>query len=134
MDSHQQKVSHLKSLYYLACADDKLSSAEAIYIRTVAERLGISMTELSNYSGTELPDLVLPDREYKLFSLFHRLTIVIMVDNDINPIERQFCFNLGIQMGLHPNAVGEILDHVIDKGAMNALPSEIIAIFKKYMS
>jgi len=134
MDSHQQKVSHLKSLYYLACADDKLSSAEAIYIRKVAERLGVSLQELSDYNGTDHPGLELPDREYKLFSLFHRLAIVIMIDNNISPTERQFCFNLGIQMGLHPNAEGEILDHVITQGAMNALPSEIIAIFKKYMN
>lgn len=133
MDTYQQKVSHLKTLYYLACADNELTPVEITYITMVAERLGVSLEELRNFDGNE-PELELPDKEYKLFSVFHRLAIVIMVDNSINETERQYCFNLGVKMGLHPNAVGEIIDHVVAKGALGAMPSDIIAIFKKYMN
>lgn len=133
MDTYEQKISHLKALYHLAGADAAVNKVEMIYIRNVAKRLGVKVSELEKFDGTE-PDLVLPDREYKLFSLFHRLAIIVMVDNPMNERERHYCANLGIKMGLHPNAINEILDVIAVRGAMNMMPSEIVAIFKKYSS
>lgn len=133
MDTHQQKISHLKALYYLAHADKEFSKVEEVYIRNVAEKLGVDMKEIENYNGDE-PSLELPDREYKNYSLFHRLAIVIMLDNKVSKDEKDYCFNLGIKMGLHPNAIEEVLDLIMRKGAVSTMPSEIIAIFKRYMS
>jgi hypothetical protein len=132
LETHQQKISHLKALYHLACADNVFSRAEAIYIRNVAKRLGIDETELEKFDGSE-PELELPDREYKVYSLFHRLVIIIMVDNEVHEDEKRYCFNLGIKMGLHPNAVGEIIASVED-GEIGAAPSEVMDIFRKYLS
>jgi hypothetical protein len=132
LDTYQQKISHLKALYHLACADNVYSRAEAIYIRSVAERLGIDQEELGKFDGTE-PDLDLPDREYKVYSLFHRLVIIIMVDNEVHEKEKQYCFNLGIKMGLHPNAVGEIIA-LVEDGDIGAAPNEVMDIFRKYLS
>lgn len=133
MDTHQQKISHLKALYYLACIDNELSASETVYIFKVAEHLGVSREELKDFEKNE-PELELPSREYKLYSMFHRLAIILMVDGMLKEPEHQFCFALGIKMGLHPNAVQEIIDLISTKGPMNALPSEIIAIFKKYLN
>jgi hypothetical protein len=133
MDSYQQKVSHLRSLYYLAHADNVFSKAEAIYIKKVAEALGIDPAVLSTFEAKE-PELDLPDREYKVYALFHRLAIMLLIDNGINEREKRFCFNLGIKMGLHPNAVGEIIDFVIRNGSMNTTPGEVMKIFRRYLS
>ena len=133
MDTHQQKISHLKALYHLASSDDDITKIELVYIKTVAERLGLQLEALGNFDGNE-PTLELPNREYKLYGMFHRLAIIIMIDNTLDVQERQFCFNLGIKMGLHPNAVGEVIDHVVAKGSFNAQPSEIMTIFKKYLN
>lgn len=133
MDSHQQKISHLKALYHLACADNVLTRSEMIYIRNVAERLGVSEDELETFENEE-PDLILPDREYKVYALFHRLAIIVMIDNEMHDEERKYCFNLGVRMGLHPNAVGEIIDFVASYGPTRAVPSEVMDIFRKYMS
>lgn len=133
MYSHQQKISHLKALYHLACADKSLTKAEATYIKIVAERLGISQEELEKFDGTE-PILELPDREYKLYALFHRLTIIIMIDHAATENEKRYCFNLGIKMGLHPNAIGEIIEYVALTGVMESLPEKIIRIFRKYLN
>lgn len=133
MDNYKQKISHLKALYHLANADNYYSKVEATYIKVVAEKLGVSVAELEKFDTAE-PELDLPDKEYELFSMFHRLAIIIMIDNTLDENERKFCFNLGIKMGLHPNAINEIIDHVIAKGSMGAQPRDIIAIFKKYMS
>lgn len=133
MDNYKQKISHLKALYHLACADDVLTKAEVIYIKNVAERLGIKMEDLENLNPGE-PELELPDREYKIYALFHRLAIIILIDDSLSERERQYCFNMGIKMGLHPNAIGEIIDHITAKGTMEVMPAEIMTIFKKYLN
>ena len=131
--NHNQKISHLKALYHLACADNVLSKAELTYIRAVAKRLGINPKELDKFESQE-PDLDLPTTEFKTQVLFHRLVILIMIDNEVTEREKHYCANLGIKMGLHPNAVNEIIDYVSIRGAMDAHPDEIIAIFRKYAS
>lgn len=133
METRAQKISHLKSLYHLACADKDISKVETIYIRNVAERFGIDFNELESFSESE-PELDLPNREYKVYTLFHRLAIIIMVDNELDPAERHYCQNLGIKMGLHPNAVTEIIDLIGEVGPMKVMPSQVMAIFKKYLN
>lgn len=133
MHNHQQKISHLRALYHLACADKVLTDVEGIYIKNVAERLGVPLEELSKLDPYE-PTLELPDREYKIYILFHRLALILMIDNAMSERERHYCFNLGIKMGLHPNAVGEIIDYVASQGTMETKSSEVMAIFKRYLS
>ena len=133
MDSHQQKISHLRALYHLACADKVLTDVEGEYIKNVAERLGIPLEELSKLDPYE-PTLELPNREYKNYILFHRLALIVMIDDTLSERERQYCFNLGIKMGLHPNAVGEIIDYIASQGTIDSKSSEVMAIFKKYLS
>ena len=133
MDSHQQKISHLRALYHLACADKVLTDVEGEYIKNVAERLGIPLEELSKLDPYE-PTLELPNREYKNYILFHRLALIVMIDNTLSERERQYCFNLGIKMGLHPNAVGEIIDYIASQGTIDSKSSEVMAIFKRYLS
>jgi hypothetical protein len=128
---HKQKISHLKALYHIACADKQFTKEEAMYIKVVAERMGVDIEELKKFNGSE-PALELPGHEYKIQALFHRLAIIIMIDNTANEKEKQYCFNLGIKMGLHPNAISEIITHITTQGVNSASPESIIAIFKKY--
>jgi hypothetical protein len=99
----------------------------------VAEYLGIKPEVLEQFDGTE-PVLELPDREYKIYALFHRLAIIVMIDDILDEKERHYCFNLGIRMGLHPNAIGEIIDFIRDNGVVKAYPKDIMNIFRKYLN
>jgi hypothetical protein len=133
LDTHSQKISHLNALYHIACADNDLSEVEIIYIRKVAERLGITLVDFSNLDQTE-PVLDLPNREYKVYGLFHRLALLLMIDGKTEETEQRYCFNLGIKMGLHPNAIGEIIDYTVLHGASSTTPKEVMAIFRKYLN
>jgi hypothetical protein len=133
LETYDQKISHLKALYHLALADNTVTQAEAAYIRIVAERLGIDANELSKFDGSE-PELELPSNEMNLYSIFHRLALIIMIDGNAHDREKEYCMNLGIKMGLHPNAVSEIIEHVSKHGSMRTLPQDVMAIFKKYMN
>jgi hypothetical protein len=130
--SREQKISHLKALYHLALTDGTLAKSEAVYIKIVADGLNVPVDVLEQFDGVE-PDLILPDREYKLFSLFHRLAIIIMIDGTVHEEEERRCFDLGIKMGLHPNAVGDIINHVRTDSSHES-PQTIIGIFKRYMN
>jgi hypothetical protein len=132
LDTINQKISHLNALYHLASADNDICEVELVYIRKVAERLGIDLSE-QKLKKTE-PELDLPNREYKVYGLFHRLALILMVDNNSTETERRYCFNLGIRMGLHPNAIQEIIAFVTTHGAMSTTPQEVMAIFRKYLS
>jgi hypothetical protein len=107
------------------------TKVESTYIALVAKRLGIDVKKLEELDGSE-PVLDLPKREYKIYALFHRLAIVIMIDYSIK--EKRYCFNLGIKMGLHSNAVGEIIEHAIRHGAAHTLPKDVMGIFRKYLN
>jgi hypothetical protein len=133
VDSYKQKISHLNALYHLACADKEATKVELTFIKNVAERLGVSLSEMKKLDSGE-PDLELPDKEYKIYSLFHRLALILMIDESVNEKEKHYCFNLGIKMGLHPNAVGEIIAHVAEHGTMKTTPAAVMGIFRKYMN
>lgn len=133
LDNHAQKISHLKTLYHLACADGVYSEVEATYIKNVAIKLGIDPQVLHDFDSEE-PDLVLPDTQYKIYSLFHRLVLILMIDNVAHEDEKHYCFTLGIKMGLHPNAIDEIIDHATLHGSFKTSPLDVIQIFKKYLS
>lgn len=132
MDRLSQKISHLNALYHLASVDNDISEVELVYIRKVAERLGVILSKDTLKSNE--PELDLPNREYKVYGLFHRLALILMLDNHASDAEKHFCFNLGIRMGLHPNAVGEIIDFVSVHGASRTTPKEVMTIFRKYLS
>lgn len=131
MYTQEEKINHLKMLYHAANSDGIYNRAEVIYITQVADSLGVDLTELENLSASDF-DLDLPDKEYKLYSLFHRLTLIMLVDNNVNDTERHFCFDMGVRMGLHPQSINEVIDYVIKQGVFSASPKHIIEIFKKY--
>lgn len=110
-----------------------LSDLEKTYIKNVAQHLGIDTEILKDFDDDE-PELVLPDKQYKLYSMFHRLVIIVMIDTEADANEKHYCFNLGIKMGLHPNAVGEIIEHAVEHGSFKTNPTDVIGIFKKYLS
>lgn len=99
----------------------------------MAIHLGIDPAVLHDFDLEE-PELVLPDTQYKIYSIFHRLVLIVMIDTVADDNEKHYCFNLGIQMGLHPNAIDEIIDHAILHGSFKTNPEDIIRIFKKYLS
>lgn len=55
--------------------------------------------------------------------------IILMIDGSVHDEEKKYCLNLGIRMGLHPNAIGEIIDHVTVRGPAETSPKVVMDIF-----
>ena len=129
--THQEKLSHLQDLIHLSKSDESIVKIEAVYIQKVAKKLGISDAEIAiiEFKGI---DRALPKNEFQIIPLFHRLIILMMIDSKIHDDEIKFCSDLGIKMGLHPQAVGDIIE-LAKTGHFEYMdPDRISAIFKKY--
>lgn len=131
MNNYKQKLSHLYELTKLVKEESIYSSIEHNYIKKVAERLEVDLDDLDNFEPDELK-LDLPRNEFMVIPLFHRLVILIGIDSIVLDEERNFCFELGVKMGLHPQAVNEVIDIVVNNGVFDLTPQKITSIFNKF--
>ncbi len=130
MNKKEEKLSHLYQLYQLAIEDGVLSQIELAFIKNIAERLEIDLEEVEKYKPHP-NKLILPDQEYKIIPLFHRLTLLMCIDTVATESEKDFCFQMGIRMGLHPQAVTETIGLIIEYGT-SLTPESITEVFNKF--
>ena len=130
---YKEKLSHLNDLIKLSRIDGYESSIESNFIESVAERLGVSNNDLNDLKSGEIEiDFSPPRYEYQIIPQFHRIILLMGIDRMIYKEEIQFCLELGLRMGLNPNAVKEIVDKMIFY-PNNIIPAEELeSIFKKY--
>lgn len=126
-----EKQTHLRMLLEVAKVDGHYSEIEGIYIRTVAKTLEIDPAELTG--DFDRNKLSLPKYEYMLYSLFHRLLLMGIVDGVMQETQKDLCLEFGIRMGLNPSAVMEAIRYV--EATKNAsMPREVVAIFYKFLN
>jgi hypothetical protein len=130
---YQEKLSHLNDLIQLSRADGYESNLELNYIETVAERIGVEMDDLEKLKNNEINIPFSPPKyEYQIIPQFHRIVLLMGIDRMIYKEELNFCTDLGLRLGLNPNAVKEILEKMIYY-PNNIIPAEELeCIFKKY--
>jgi len=129
--TREEKLSHLVDLMALAKSDEEIYKIESVYIKKVAERLGVDELTLAQ-AETLGAEKAIPKSEAQIIPLFHRLLILMSIDRDVDHRELHFCKDLGIRMGLNPSAVNEII-LLSSTGIPEYLdPDRINAIFKKY--
>lgn len=129
----KEKLSHLNDLIQLSKVDGKESHVESNFINSVADRLGIDRHEVKKIKDGETPvKFSTPSRENDVIDQYHRLIMLMGIDKMIYKEEVQFCFELGIRMGLNTNAIMEVLRKTIRKPAYIMQKDELETIFRKY--
>lgn len=130
---YQEKLSHLNDLIKLSRVDGYESRIETNFIDSVAEKLGVHENDLEDLKSEKLKIKFSPPKyEYQIIPQFHRIVLLMGIDRMIYKEEINFCIELGLKMGLNPNAVREIVDKMIFY-PNNIIPaSELENIFKKY--
>ena len=131
--NYLEKLSHLNDLIQLSQIDGKESHVESTFINSIADRLGIERQEIENIkSGTTKIKFSTPTHENEVIDQYHRLIILMGIDKMIYKEEVQFCFELGIRMGLNTSAIMEVLRKTIRKPAYIIQKDEMEKIFRKY--
>lgn len=128
-------LEHYKSLISdlicLAKADDIVDTAEYDFIHRVGARMGLDFDVIEDLFEN-------PQSSVNLFSEmdriihFHKLLMVMNVDQESHEKEIIVLRNFGLKLGIHPGAIDQILlkmNQYEDK----IIPSqELIAIFQSY--
>lgn len=130
---YKEKLSHIRDLIKLSQIDGEESHMEMNFINSVADRLGVDREDVNKIKSGELNiSFSTPKTENQVIEQFHRLILLIGIDKIIHKEEINFCFELGVRMGLNYNAIMEVLRKTVVSPAHLMHMDEIKEIFKKY--
>lgn len=126
----KEKLSLLTELIKLASCDKQIREKEYDFIMVIAERLGVDKTTCDELFA-EYIEFTPPKSEFDRILQFHRLVLLMNIDQDIKSKELNFVKNLGIRMGLNPMATNKVLTEM-HKYPGKLVPSDrLIQIFKE---
>ncbi len=130
---YQEKISHLNDLIQLSRVDGNESLNEVNFINSVADRLGISRSDLEKIRKSQTEVTFNPPKDmYQLMMQFHRLIVLMGIDRIISQEEKSFCQELGLKMNLKKAAIEEIIDKAIDTPRHVISVDEIENIFFRH--
>ncbi len=114
-----------------AKVDETIKDSEYDFLRTVAEQLGVTQEDFEGLFEKE-PERVIPKTEGDRILQFHRLVLLMNVDQIQEEVEVGRLHNLGLGMGLPPTAIDQVLS-VMHKYPNNVVPPDVlISIFKAH--
>jgi hypothetical protein len=112
---YEEKISHLNDLIMLSRIDGRENLNEINFINSVADRLGISRTDLKEIRRkSDKVSFSPPDDMHQTMMQYHRLIVLMGIDRIISKEEKDFCTQLGLKMKLKKEAIHEIIDKAID--------------------
>lgn len=134
-EEYQEKLSHIKDLINLSRIDGQESHMELNFINSVADRLGVERADVDKIKqGNLVVDNSFPRYQNQIIDQFHRIILLMGIDKIIKKEEIQFCFDLGLKMGLNPTAVLEVINKSYRNPAFLVQKDDIDRIFKKYLN
>lgn len=128
---HNDKLILLQKMIELAKVDGKINEDEKAFLLRMADFLNISEIELNTFIANGIDKkLVFPKSETDRIFLFKSLLLMTGVDYNWEISEVQFCIEIGMFLGLNPDAVRTLIQTVKNKKGEVVSPEEVINIFK----
>lgn len=129
MNSEKEKLSILSEMIAFARVDNTVKQSEYDFLFNVAQQLGISKTIFDSLFKNEA-EHVIPKNQAERIVQFHRLVLLMNVDNKQDLIEIKRLHDMGLSMGLPPSAIEQVLS-IMHKYPNKIVPPEVlINIFK----
>lgn len=127
----QDQKSLLSDLILMAKADNKITQGEYDFIHRLAERMGISEKEVRELYHNPLPTKK-SFTELERITHFHKMLLLMNVDGETHEKELTFLRGFGLELGLRPEAVEQILIDM-ERYEHKIIPSEkLLQIFNTY--
>ncbi|MBD0779134.1 TerB family tellurite resistance protein [Maribacter sp. ANRC-HE7] len=131
MRSLKEKLSILSEMIAFAKADNEVKPEEYGFLQGVAEQLGIRQEAFETLFHEEV-EHVIPKSEADRILQFHRLVLLMNVDNKQEQSEINRIHNIGLGMGLPPFAIEQVLS-IMHQYPNNVVPPKVlIGIFKAH--
>lgn len=124
--SQEEKLSALKLLLHLAAADNKQNVNEMLFLRDIAERMGISVSELAGLDETDrYSKLELPAAEGERVTIFYHLLYMMKMDHEVSEEEMSLCRQTGFRLGIRDEMATELV-HLVARNADTRIPDDIL--------
>ena len=131
MYNKEEKLSLLSEMIEFAKADDKIKDEEYNFILAVASQLAVTEEEIG-YLIRDASEKKYLQPESQRILQFHRLVLLMNVDQEITESELHKIREIGLQMGLRPEAIDSVLKEMHNYPNKVIPPQELISIFTKF--
>ncbi|MGC1515419.1 MAG: TerB family tellurite resistance protein [Maribacter sp.] len=131
MPTTKEKLSILSEMIAFAKVNDKVKEVEYDFLFSVAQHLNVSKKEFDGLF-TEPVKHIIPKSQAERIVQFHRLVLLMNIDNKQDLIEIKRLHDMGLAMGLPPGAIQQVLS-VMHQYPNKIIPPEVLMnIFKAY--
>jgi len=131
MSTYKEKLSILSEMISFARVGNTIKDEEYIFLSSVAQQLGVDEETFDTLFNEEVEHII-PKSEADRILQFHRLVLLMNVDNKQDLIEISRIHNIGLEMGLPPSAIEQVLS-IMHKYPNKIVPPKVlIDIFKAH--
>ncbi|WP_459209955.1 TerB family tellurite resistance protein [Aquimarina rhabdastrellae] len=131
MYSKEEKLSLLSELLQFAMSDGKIKTEEYDFILAIASQLGISKIELDQISLNGKEAIPIKSESQRILQ-FHRLILLMNVDQETSQQEIYKIKETGLKMGLRAEAIDTVLEVMHQYPNKLIPPQELISIFTRF--
>lgn len=126
----KEKLSLLTELIKLARCDNEVREQEYKFLLSLAQSLNVSKEDFDSLFETYI-EFTPPESEFERILQFHRLVLLMNVDLETSDLELAFLKDIGIRIGLNPNATNRVLAEMDNYPNKVIPPNRLIEIFKE---
>ncbi|TSE10716.1 MULTISPECIES: hypothetical protein [Aquimarina] len=131
MYSKEEKLSLLSEMVEFAKVDKELKEQEYNFILAVAAQLQITKEEIDALVEKEAEKKSLQPESQRILQ-FHRLILLMNVDQETSQVEIHKIKEIGLHMGLRTEAIDTVLEKMHDYPNKVIPPKELITIFTRF--
>lgn len=127
----QEKLSLLSDMVELAKSDKKIKEHELNFILAVANSLEITEQEVRSLIEKPAEKVIIKPESERILQ-FHRLVLVMNIDQQTSIHETTAIKNFGLRMGLPAEGIDEVFERMNDYPNKVMPPKDLIAVFTKF--
>ena len=129
MSTYQEKLDLLSQLIAFAESDAEIGDTEYGLLLGISRQLGVGQADFEGLFG-QSERWVVPRSQLDRIVQFHRLVLLMNVDDNRHPEEIHRLHAIGMRMGLRPSAVQHVLT-IMHRYPDKVIPPDVlISIFK----
>lgn len=138
IDTAESKIkkSHIKNLFIVALADDRIENDEFDFILRVGDSMYLERSVILHIHSNldDVPFMVPLNERQKLYQMYDLVSIAL-IDGDLNDMEILACKNIFIQFGYKPIIFEILLETIVDAIQQHLLKEAVIHSFiHKYLN
>lgn len=131
MPTTKEKLSILSEMISFAKVNNEVKESEYDFLFSVAQQLEVSKKTFDSLFTSNV-EHVIPKSESERLLQFHRLILLMNVDNEQDIHEVKRIYDIGLNMGLPPGAIQQVLSIMHTYPNKVVPPEVLISIFKAH--